>query len=207
MHSVKKIRLMFRSLFHIPLFHKIRALINTKPGVVFKQLIRINCLALVLCFSNAAYSANVHALKALFLFNFVNYVQWPTNTFKNNSTPVLYCVAGNLRVLKNLQSALKNEYFRGRKLKAIQVNSIAELKACHIVFFGASTQYQTASILETLSKQHVLTVGEDTEFLAKGGMINLNYIKNRIVIEINLSNVKQAQLKISSELLQLSKIK
>ncbi|HFB64308.1 MAG TPA: YfiR family protein [Aeromonadales bacterium] len=171
-----------------------------------RQLIVINCLVMLLCFSNVLYSSNIHALKSLFLFNFVNYVEWPSQIFKHKNSPVIYCVSGNLRVFKNLRSVLKDEYYQNRKLIVRELESDEEMHGCHIVFFGAADKYQTESTLEILARQHVLTVGEDPDFLKKGGMINLDYDKNHVVIEIDLENVKQGQLNISSKLLRLSKV-
>ena len=171
-----------------------------------RQLILINCLVMLLGFSNVLYSANVHALKSLFLFNFVNYVEWPGQIFKHENSPINYCVSGNLRVFKNLRSVLKDEYYKKRKLMVKELKSEAEMQSCHIVFFGEADKYQTEATLKLLARQHVLTVGEDPAFLKKGGMINLNYNKKHVVIEIDLENVKQGQLNISSKLLRLSKV-
>ncbi|HFB64254.1 MAG TPA: YfiR family protein [Aeromonadales bacterium] len=171
-----------------------------------RPLIIISCLVMLLCFSNVLYSSNIHALKSLFLFNFVNYVEWPSQLFKHKNSPITYCVSGNLRVFKNLRSVLNDEYYKKRKLIVRELKSDAEMHGCHIVFFGAADKYQTESILKLLARQHVLTVGEDTDFLKKGGMINLDYDKNHVVIEIDLENVKQGQLSISSKLLRLSKV-
>ncbi len=188
------------------ILHKVETILRFRLSARLRQLIKISCLIVVLCLSDTLYGSNVHALKSLFLFNFINYVQWPAQAFENKRTAILYCVSGNLRVFKNLRSVLKDEYFKKRKLKVRQVNSIQEMKGCQIVFFGASNTYKTGPVLKSLAEQHILTVGEEPGFLAQGGMINLDYINNHVVIEINLHNVKQAQLKISSKLLRLSKV-
>ena len=188
------------------ILYEVETILRFRLSARLRQLIKISCLIVVLCLSDTLYGSSVHALKSLFLFNFINYIQWPAQAFENKRTAILYCVSGNLRVFKNLRSVLKDEYFKKQKLKVRQVNSIQEMKGCQIVFFGASNTYKTGSVLKSLAEQHILTIGEEPGFLAQGGMINLDYINNHVVIEINLHNVKQAQLKISSKLLRLSKV-
>jgi YfiR/HmsC-like len=156
--------------------------------------------------SESSKSADIHALKAIFLFNFANFVEWPKQSFIDQPEYIHYCIAGNIKVLKNLRFAIKGERIKGKKLKITAVNSYSEMSHCHIVFFSTLAKSQNQETLKLLAQKNILTVGENTAFLSQGGMLNLTHIDKHIQIEISLVNVKSSKLKVSSKLLRLAKI-
>jgi hypothetical protein len=54
------------------------------------------------------------------------------------------------------------------------------------------------------SNSAVLAVGEEHDFIRKGGIIELFTENNRLRFNINLDNARRVGLKISSSLLQLA---
>ena len=50
----------------------------------------------------------------------------------------------------------------------------------------------------------VLTVGDDTDFLEQGGIINLRTVDGRVRFEINLAQARHVGLSIDSQLLRLA---
>ncbi len=55
-------------------------------------------VALTLAFSPSAQAqrgAELNRLKAAFIFQFTNFVEWPEDTFEDDSSPFVICVVGN----------------------------------------------------------------------------------------------------------------
>ncbi len=171
-----------------------------------RRIVAFVCFVLF-TFSSVVYSANINALKAVFMFNIVNFIEWPEESFATSDSPIQFCVLSNLRVLKNLRSVINNETIKGRTLEAIAVNSDKDMENCHIIFLGASSEQQEPDTLEFLAKENILTVGESPDFLPQGGMIYLKHSRKRIQIEISLDSVKNSDLEVSSKLLRLAIIK
>ena len=63
------------------------------------------------------------------------------------------------------------------------------------------------TLLPLLQGANVLTVGESEDFTERGGMINLARHERRIMLEVNLDALHQAQLKVSSKMMALATVK
>ena len=75
---------------------------------------------------------------------------------------------------------------------------------CHILFVGSAEPREISAVLAKTRDVSVLTVGQNDEFLEKGGIINLTQNDRRIRLEINLRSARQANLKMSSKLLSVA---
>jgi hypothetical protein len=64
----------------------------------------------------------------------------------------------------------------------------------------------TAHIFSTLNGSCILTVGEMTQFAARGGIIQFSMEDQHVRFDINLEAASRAGLKISSKLLALAQI-
>jgi len=164
---------------------------------------------IVLPIKTMAQPVNVNALKAVFLFNFANFMEWPASSFNDANEPIRYCTMENLRIHKNLLKVTHNEMVKGREFRLFVVNSMSEIEKeqCHLLFIGNSSLESHSISLFALAKKNILTVGESPDFLSMGGMLNLKHENKRVKIEIGMDNVKNSQLGISSKLLRLGILK
>lgn len=157
----------------------------------------------------ASFSADFasHEIKAVFLFNFANFVHWPDEAFAEESSPFIFC-ASNAQspTIKTLSEVIQGESLNRHKLIIKAPFNPAELSSCHVLFLEETdiTEYQ--SHLPVLSAGTVLTVSDTRRFVSSGGLIELVQNKNRIQPTINTDQLEKSQLKISSTLLRLAKI-
>ncbi len=172
---------------------------------------------------------NDYEIKAGYLLNFVEFVEWPAGAFPDQQSPVILGVIGkdpfgaelekmqakiiNGRKvqIKRFKGALefRGEETPGRRQEGLvfkQARKVSELKSCHILFISASEQSHAQFILKPLKDAGVLTVSETATFAREGGIINFLGDGNRVQLEINLDAADQARLKISSKLLSLARI-
>ena len=77
---------------------------------------------------------------------------------------------------------------------------------CHIVFIGRAEQGRIKPLLAKLARLPILTVSDSSDFAQGGGMIGLIEAEQRIRFNINLAATRQANLKLSSQLLKLATI-
>ena len=163
-------------------------------------------------------------IKAAFLYNFINFVDWPEEKMPDNDEPVIIGIIGNkdfikaFDPIKDKQIRGKNiviKYFKGLnglkksggKNNFKQKQTIESLKKCHIMLFctcGSTPIDNSAAIIDVLKGSPVLTVGEQAGFLENGGNINF-LVKKKVRFEINLASAKHNNLKIRSKLLKLAK--
>jgi hypothetical protein len=148
-----------------------------------------------------------YPLKALFLYNFGGYIEWPADTFSSDQAPFVIGVLGSAPLESTLRELAATKTIAGRKIVVEQFLSAERIKPCQILFVTRNvSQPQQRMALEKLKNQHVLIVGESKGFAGQGGGVNFFIESNKVRFEINLESAKQHQLKISSKLLALAKI-
>lgn len=141
-----------------------------------------------------------YQVKASYLYNFLQFVEWPPETFAGGT--ILVCVFGE----DNFGAALRDivgESVRGRTVTVRHFREPEDLEACHIAFVSSSERSREPLVLQRLAGRPVLTVGETAGFIERGGMINLVRVAEKIRFEINQQAAEHNHLKISAQLLQL----
>lgn len=171
----------------------------------------VAALALLLCSTLPLQAADTelereYKIKAVFLYNFTNFVEWPANRLSPAEAtpehPAIICIYG-----KNPFGA-SLDYIHERQGAALEVrylNSAAEAKACHLLFIASSAQSQLPSLLAGLKGSGVLTVGDIADFAHHGGMVGMNTHNNKVKLEINATTFAQEGFR-SAQLLELAEI-
>ena len=137
-----------------------------------------------------------YRVKASYLYNFVKFIEWPTAA---RSGPVTVCIAGRNPFGTVLDDTIRGEVVRGRPLTA---RVILEPDAgCQVLFIPGGA---TGAYLRSARGTPTLTVGETGDFLASGGIINFVKDGPYVRFAINTDAAEQAQLQVSSRLLQLA---
>ena len=151
----------------------------------------------------AASAANSeYRVKAAFLYNFMKFVEWPSD---GGGLPATICLGVLGRdPFDDALEAVRGKSAKGRKVVVLHFRSIEEVKGCDLLFVSASEKGHLSQILKLAHNSHMLTVADQDGFCEAGGMINLVFLKNRVGFEVNVGAVSRAKLRISSQLLKLA---
>ena len=147
-----------------------------------------------------------YEMKSAMLYNFTKFIDWPASALGGGAAPLVVGVLGNDPFASWLDTALRNKTVCGHPVVVRRIESPARMKACHVLFVGASDPKQVAGILRALGHAPVLTIGDGERFAKLGGIIGFIWDGNRIHVKINLQAAQQADLGISSKLLRLTAI-
>jgi hypothetical protein len=175
---------------------------------------RISCLALavgvtVFWLGLAARSQSVsheYPLKAVFLFNFAQFTEWPTNAFETPDSPLVIGVLGDDPFGALLDDAVRGEAVNGRKFVVEHYRRVQEIKSCHILFISQSETRRLDAITDTLKGKPTLTVSDIDGSVYHNVSIWLITENNRIRLKINLDALKSANLMMNSKLLRMAEI-
>jgi hypothetical protein len=151
-------------------------------------------------------TAAEYQLKAVFLFNFTKYVEWPAMAFTDTQSPFVIGVLGDDPFGAALDDAIRGEKMNGRALIVRRYNLNDEVKDCQILFISQSEDSRLEQIIAGLKGRNVLTVGDIDKFTDRGGMVGFATENSKIRLKINLEAVKAANLTISSSLLRAAEI-
>jgi hypothetical protein len=155
-----------------------------------------------------------YQIKAAFLYNFINFVDWPKEKTTDNNDLITIGIIGRDPFGKAFEP-LKNKQAKGKKVLIKRYISLKEsklskdqvegIRKCHLLFVCRSEKEQFRSIINIVKDQNVLIVGDMNNFLKSGGMVNFVIEEQKIRFEINNNAAKQAKLNIRSKLLRLAK--
>ena len=148
-----------------------------------------------------------YQVKAVFLFNFAQFVDWPQKAFPEAQTPLVIGVLGEDPFGTYLDETVRGEKVKDRPLVVQRYRRVGEIKTCHVLFISRAETDRLEQILASVKGRNILTVGDAEDFALRGGMIQLVTEKNKIRMRINLEAVKAAGLTISSKLLRVAETK
>ena len=147
-----------------------------------------------------------YQIKATFLFNFTQFVEWPTNAFSEDQAPLVIGILGEDPFGMYLDQTIVGEKINNHPLIIQRYRNAEEVKICHILFINVSKINHLDQVLASLKGRNILTVSDANSFARKGGVIRFFTEDNKMRLQINLEAAKAANLTISSKLLRLADI-
>lgn len=149
-----------------------------------------------------AYSQKINEfeIKAVFIYNFTQFVQWPEESFQSTEDNFVIGVLGENVFGRSLEEAVSGERYQSRPIVVEYYPTIKDIRKCHILYVG-SVNPANLNV-----KGAVLTVGEHDDFMERKGMLRFYDEGNKIRIQVNQAKATDSGLIISSKLLRLATI-
>ena len=146
-------------------------------------------------------------LKAVFLYSFGRYIEWPANSFQSPKDAFVIGVLGEDPFGGTLDQIARSKQIQGRPIVVQRFETLDNYKSCHILFMSKTTPTeQQQDTIRRLQDRAVLLVGETPGFIDWGGTVNFYLDQDTVRFELNLSATKQQGLEIDAKLLNLAKI-
>lgn len=145
---------------------------------MMRKLLIVIFLALALP-AYAKDTASEEELKAAFIFQFMNFVEW------NDDRPDYYvCIPDDQSLKQVAQQSFDSRVVNHRKIMVVD-----HADSCHIMVSDPAPDTDTT-----------LTIGS----LKTGALFEFRTINNKLKFAVNLERVKRSKFKISSQLLKLA---
>lgn len=135
-------------------------------------------------------------ITAAYLYHFIQFTEWPEK-------PVVfrYCVYENADFADLLRKTYSDKTIGDASIEVSNINE-QKLDDCHLIYFS---QPVSTGFLQKISKYAILSVGSQKNFTASGGIIYLFEQDQKLRFYINNTAATTTGLKISSQLLKLSR--
>ncbi len=148
-----------------------------------------------------------YTLKAVYLYKFATYIEWPKQAFHDAGSPFVIGILGPDPVGNNLRKIAKAKKIDGRRIDVLNYQSPDEIEDCHILFMprGLAPEIRQKAV-KLLAGRSILLVGEETDFLEQGGVVDFVVAGNRIQIHISQPAYEREQLEVSSQLLRIANV-
>ncbi|MDB6032668.1 MAG: putative transrane protein [Verrucomicrobiales bacterium] len=145
-------------------------------------------------------------VKAVFLLNFAQFVDWPANAFQFETSSFIIGFVGDKDdpVLAALEQLVRTEKVKKRPMAVVRFPDARSARNCHILYLaeGPTPSVRTFADLQGRS---ILTIGETDDILKNGGVIRF-ITERKISLRINLKAAKSSRLVMSSKLLRLAEV-
>jgi hypothetical protein len=150
--------------------------------------------------------ASEYQVKAVFLFNFAQFVDWRSTPAQDQRAPLIIGILGDDPFGTILDATVRGEHLGERPFEIRRLRQLRDIEGCNILFISRSENERVEQILAAVQNRPVLTVSDGDDFAERGGMIQFVNDKNRIRLRINLEAAQAANLTISSKLLRVAEI-
>jgi hypothetical protein len=154
--------------------------------------------------ATAAEPAGEPQVKAVFLFKFADFVQWPSEAFPDPEAPFVIGVLGRDPFGAYLEATVAGEKIAGRPIQIQRYRRVEEIRNCQMLFISRSETERLDTILSSLAARPILTVGETEGFCRKNGQIEFLTVGNKLRFRINNEAAGRSRLMISARLLRLA---
>lgn len=165
-------------------------------------------LAAMLMFQGVARAAppGEYQVKAVYLFNFGQFVEWPRQALGPDNSPFVIGILGDDPFGKTIDDVVRGETLGSHPLVVKRFRDVEDITGCNILFIGRNERDKLDSALAAMRGRSVLTVTDIDGAEHKGAMIVLFNQDNRIRMRINLAEARAGNLVISSKLLRPAEV-
>ncbi len=145
-------------------------------------------------------------VKGVFLYNLIKFVTWPDSEHKVD--PFVIGVLGGDSFDYLLRKVVEGEYIGHRKIMVEHYDSSDQVvwSRVDMLFISRGVAPGVDSLSRLAAENNVLTVGEEVGFCRRGGMINLVTRGRRILIEVNIGQIRKSGFRVSAQVLKLARI-
>lgn len=155
--------------------------------------------------SSSIASTEDERLKALFLYNFANFVEWPDSAFQTSDSDLRLCLFGDI-AFGSMLDAVDGTLIGNHRLSLKRTKKLKDIEAgCHMLFVSHEQRIRLPHFFTQIQYMYVLSVGDRKGFAEKGGVINIVRTEDQMQFDINLSTAMANGLSVSSDLLSLAR--
>ncbi|HPR64700.1 MAG TPA: YfiR family protein [Thermoanaerobaculia bacterium] len=140
-------------------------------------------------------------VKAVFLYNFTRYLQWPEDS---NIDQFDITVLGESPILASLEEIAGKKTVDTLPIDVHTCRNVRDIGHPRILFISRSASRWFPDVLRETSGTDILVVGEKEGLAKQGAAINFILKGGHIKFEINEDALEEAQIQVSSQLLKLA---
>jgi hypothetical protein len=143
-----------------------------------------------------------HAVKAAITLRFASHVEWPDGEAADPAFTVV--VLGASDIALQMQALAAGRKVMNRPVQVRRIARIEDVGNAQLLYIGPDRRGNLRDLLARIAGRSVLVVSDEEDALESGSTINLRMAGQRVRFEVSLPAAREAQLRISSELLSLA---
>jgi hypothetical protein len=156
--------------------------------------------------AGASRATREYDLKAAFLYNFAQFVEWPADAFESPGAPFVIGIVGTDPFGQSLDEIVAGEAVRGHSIVVRRWRTLEEMGPAHVLFISRGQAARLGDLATAVDDRSILTVGDGNDFATRVGIIGFVVAGNHVRLVINVARARAANLTISSQLLRQSQL-
>jgi hypothetical protein len=157
------------------------------------------------CSAQPVARAGEYQVKAAYLYKFVNYIDWPPQSFSAADDRLVIGVAGADAMAGELASVVAGRSVNGRRVTVRKLQPGDPVGGLHMLFIGEDPGTRTAEVLAAAKGQAVLIVTESEHAFSLGSAINFVVVDDKVRFDVAPRPAESVNVKISSRLLAVAR--
>lgn len=159
----------------------------------------IVCLA---CLRLGAAPADEYGLKGAFVYNFIQFVEWPASRL-GASDPLILCVLDDSSIARRF-GGVAMQAVRGHAIRVEMTTSSSEAANCHVIFVPEASTGRMPELVARHRRAGLLLMSEAPG--STQATVNLVVAGNRLAFDLNLDMAASQDLRVSSKLIRLARL-
>lgn len=162
------------------------------------------CLLTLPATTLSAAAVSEYEVKLALVYNVARFVTWPIR--REHLSELSFCVYGS-DPFGPIIEGIRGRKVRDRVIVVARVDtSMSDTERCDVLFVARSESEKVARVLERTADLPILTISDAPGFASAGGIVELQSRDSRVGFVINQSAYQNAELTVSSQLLQLATV-
>lgn len=189
---------------HLPypkIYLSVTTLINPKSTITMKKYFQIFIIPMLIIWNLNSSIAQDYRLHSGFMYHFTKYIEWPA---AKKSGDFVIGVVGNAPISDALNAMAASKTVGTQKIVIKKFSNVAAVSDCQILFLSNDSAKDVDEAASKSKSKNYLLVTESNGLAKKGACINFVVVDGKLKFELSKSAVKDAGLKVSSELLGLA---
>lgn len=164
-----------------------------------KRILLLLTITLVISISASSQSDE---FKALFIFNFTKYIEWPSHLKQKDFVIGVFGISG---ISKQLEIIAQKQKIGNQKIVVKTFLSLDKIVECQILYITPAKSKLINQVISKIGNSSTLLISDKEGMALKGAGINYITTGDRIDYEMNVANIQKRGLKINHSLLLLGK--
>jgi hypothetical protein len=179
---------------------------RTRAVTLLQKLLLLAAAVVAPAVPAAGVTATDQQLKAVFVFHFSQFVDWPPTAYAAETEPFVIAVLGNDTFAALLEEVVRGEQVNKHPIQVRKVSSVEAAGPVHILFVDRSQSARFKQVVELVRNRSTLIVSDLDGATQRGAMIQLTNVNQRVGLRINVDSARAAGLTLSSNLLRLAEV-
>jgi hypothetical protein len=144
-------------------------------------------------------------VKAMFVYNFLKFVEWPVAATAGAKDPFVVLIIGEGPTADATEHFLESKTIGEQPIVVRRTRSEPSFAGVRAAFVVEWDGKKLQHILDAAAVAGVLTIGEGDDFATHGGVIGLLVENRKVRFDVDTTAAQSAGLRVSSKLLALTR--